>query len=799
MKRRIISIITALALCLSLCPTWAFAVEGEPDTGLCDHHPEHTGCGYVAPAEGHDCGHKHREDCYTTDEAGDEIPNCQHRHDSECGYVQADPGTPCGFVCKLCLIEDLIANLPDEVTPDNADEVRAQLDQILTLFSELTEDEQGRINLSRCYELQGALDNANAPIPLVNGDVTLTTGSKEVIFTVGECGDNCQGHTITQNVQGGVVEAAKILVESGTHDITFSRLNLSSAAVGIMPGGTMNLTLDGNNTITANSNLAGIYVPGEATLIITKESTGSLTVSGNNGAGIGGAFSAANGTSGDLNCGTVVINGGTIVAAGGGTSAGIGGGLGDYDGGNGGNITINGGTVTATGGSDANNNYGGAGIGGASGNGKTDASGCGGTLTINGGHVTLTAGAHNSTYGSAYGFGKGSRNVSNGPCELTLADASYLTLTEGTALDPKGTYTINGDPTPDMIVVPEDLIYNGKAQELDRKIYIDDTKTGSAEYFGRTFTVNASAEGWVLRDLGEVVNAGEYTAVFKKGDGEISKKFTVAQSGTQFVEDGAVKSYKDGAECSDFTASDTITVKATPTPSGKAPQKAASLTAPTAGQMAVFVGTTQVSLPADAVDGTYTMSVSAADVLAAAGGPGTGITLTARFIGNGNMADGEGTVTVNITAAAKIENDSFTTYVGESGLDAAFVKSGGNNGATITLLKDVERTEYLSIGINCILDLGGHTITCTGGTAVSTFGQANVTIQGAGEVVSASGTALDVGGNVTLKGGTFTSGGSQSAGVNVNDGDPSQITLEWWERFCFGMMGLEKRMGWGGT
>lgn len=35
MKRRILSIVTALALCLSLCPTRAFAVEGEiiPDDG----------------------------------------------------------------------------------------------------------------------------------------------------------------------------------------------------------------------------------------------------------------------------------------------------------------------------------------------------------------------------------------------------------------------------------------------------------------------------------------------------------------------------------------------------------------------------------------------------------------------------------------------------------------------------------------------------------------------------------------------------------------------------------------------
>ncbi len=51
MKRRILSIITALALCLSLCPTWALAAEADP--ALCKHHPEHTeDCGYIAPSEG---------------------------------------------------------------------------------------------------------------------------------------------------------------------------------------------------------------------------------------------------------------------------------------------------------------------------------------------------------------------------------------------------------------------------------------------------------------------------------------------------------------------------------------------------------------------------------------------------------------------------------------------------------------------------------------------------------------------------------------------------------------------------
>lgn len=36
-------------------------------------------------------------------------------------------------------------------------------------------------------------------------------------------------------------------------------------------------------------------------------------------------------------------------------------------------------------------------------------------------------------------------------------------------------------------------------------------------------------------------------------------------------------------------------------------------------------------------------------------------------------------------------------------------------------------------------------------------------------------------------------------GLCPSDADPSQITLEWWERFCFGMLDLAKRCGWAET
>lgn len=688
---------------------------------------------------------------------------CKHHqeHDADCGYIpksEDGEGSPCTYECRICPIEVLIAALPEQVTEDNADDVRAQLDHILDLYRELDEGEQEEIDLSRIYALQGALDAANAPVAAE--EVTINNATVKTL--IAEDG-GCQGHTFT-----GTAQRAMIYVESGAHNVTFSGLTISeSAKVGIAPGAAMNLTIEGTNTISATINCAGIYVPVDAALTI--DGAGSLDVSGSgDGAGIGGAVYAPDesGSDGNPNCGTVEINGGTVTATGGSTAAGIGGGI-DTEGnpGNGGNVTINSGTVTATGGRDQNGYFGGAGIGGGSGD---TAGGSGGTLTINGGHVTLTAG--NST---SYGFGQGTGSAPGGTCELTLTDASYLA--EGTTLDPNGKYTINGDPTEDMIVVPE-LVYTGEVLDTSG-IKIDDSKTGTGTYFGQTFTVNASADGWELQDLGEVVNAGEYTATFTKGDKSISKTFTVAQSGTDLTSEGKVLTYNGDTLTTTFTAGDTIKVVAAPTPTGAAPQKAAARLqdGPGMGQMALYVGDALVSSEAaDAdADGSYTMEVSAADVLLAAGGPDAEITLTAKFVGNDNMADGAGTVKVSITAAAKAELDGKVIgYYGESNLDKAFA----NDGATVTLLADVKRTNTLTIKVNCTLDLGGHNITFTGTENAWVQGSVTtMTIRGEGEIVSEQSHALVVSGSVTLEGGTFTSRAGGCAGVRISSADAQLI------------------------
>jgi len=109
--------------------------------------------------------------------------------------------------------------------------------------------------------------------------------------------------------------------------------------IDVLPGGKLTLLLDGTNTVTANSS-AGIHVPSGAGLAIDSTTSGSttsgtLTVQGNRGAGIGGANTE--------DAGTIIIAGGNITAK---STSGacIGGG---ENGGEGGHIEITGGTVTA--------------------------------------------------------------------------------------------------------------------------------------------------------------------------------------------------------------------------------------------------------------------------------------------------------------------------------------------------------------------------------------------------------------------------------------------------------------------
>ena len=134
--KRLLSLLTAAALVLSLVPAEALAAE----TGACEHHTQHdANCGYSEAVPESPCTHVHTQECYSSatqcvhahteqcysdgvlpaegeEKTADACAHvcsadtgcittaldCNHQHDETCGYAPATAGTPCGFVCETC-------------------------------------------------------------------------------------------------------------------------------------------------------------------------------------------------------------------------------------------------------------------------------------------------------------------------------------------------------------------------------------------------------------------------------------------------------------------------------------------------------------------------------------------------------------------------------------------------------------------------------------------------------------------------------------------------------------------------
>lgn len=214
--------------------------------------------------------------------------------------------------------------------------------------------------------------------------------------------------------------ANKVIVNAPDKEvnITISGLKITSSNCAFeIKAGTVNLTLEGVNTLKSGSFKAGLQVSESSTLIIKGD--GELTVTGgSSGAGIGGGYKNA--------VGSITITGGTVTANGGSNGAGIGGGASGAVG----SITITRGTVNATGGSN------GAGIGGGSNGTVSSITIQGGTVTAIGGNTTGAGiGGGNGSAGgiikitggivTATGHGAGIGGGSNG-------DGGSITITDGT-------------------------------------------------------------------------------------------------------------------------------------------------------------------------------------------------------------------------------------------------------------------------------------------------------------------------------------------------------------------------------
>ena len=223
--------------------------------------------------------------------------------------------------------------------------------------------------------------------------IDLSTVKYELIL---KNGDVVTGR-LTENVMVLVANGAKITLRDAF--IKSEKTTDNDKWAGITCLGNATIVVEGNDTVRGNiPGFPGI-MPGPTGTTLTIRGTGSLHVSGNHGAGIGGTSEGVGGsnstrTNGD--CGNIVIEGGTINATGGDYCAGIGYGKGlltdrfQYGCGN---ITIKGGTVTAKGGQMA------AGIG----SGGSGSCSCG-NITITGGTVMAIGGKLAPGIGSGMGY-----------------------------------------------------------------------------------------------------------------------------------------------------------------------------------------------------------------------------------------------------------------------------------------------------------------------------------------------------------------------------------------------------------
>ena len=468
LKKRIAALLMAGAMVCSTLPVNVLAVENSNQNvgGLCEHHTEHNAdCGYTEGIEGTPCNHEHNEDCYalvtscvhkhtedcypaesvsdnaaTPSDAEDREPtncthecsedtgcikkelDCKHEHDEACGYVPATEGTPCGFVCGECSVEDE----PETATPSNAaqlsaGDVQKLIDALPTTdkLTTMTKDEQNAVyaDLQAAYEAYEALTEDEQALltgtevfeslfHFFNGMVNLL--AENGVSYLDENGDEQTADNVT------VVDGSTTAWSDGWYvvnrNVTIDSRVTVRGEVHLILADNASLTVDGGINVAEGKSFS-VYAQSVG------EKMGTLTATGENGAGIGGGSWE--------NAGTITINGGSVTATGGYNQAGIGGG----DQGFGGTVTISGGNVTATGGQEA------AGIG-------SGFEGSGGNITIHGGSITATGG------GPAAGIGSGSSgsydNITINGGNVTATGGQEAAGIGSVANGSYGNITING-------------------------------------------------------------------------------------------------------------------------------------------------------------------------------------------------------------------------------------------------------------------------------------------------------------------------------------------------------------------
>lgn len=315
--------------------------------------------------------------------------------------------------------------------------------------------------------------------------------------------------------EDGNIARKRIVIDGTTVNLTIRDVNIdrnawyaTTAAIELINGAKLNLTLEGDNVLKGSIGGAGIGVGEDCTLTITAQSTGTLTAVGGSYYG-GAAGIGANGTGAYAGkpreviqkFGTIIIEGGTVNAEGGtysyrGVLETSGAGIGGSGYGSEGTIIISGGVVNAVGGTGA------AGIGG----------GCAGhvdKIEITGGKVTATAvvdGTNSTIQGAAIGSGYNGNSKEALPCgEISITGGEITAdgnIGYGTGDNEYngGSIRIGGEAKLDVTGTispkdPEGVAYTLQLTVYDLKLVGNQNIPGTAELKNQKKTTTCTVAG----------------------------------------------------------------------------------------------------------------------------------------------------------------------------------------------------------------------------------------------------------------------------------------------------------------
>lgn len=306
MKKRLFAAIVSLCMIVSMLPTMAFAEAGVQDSGivtsasgLCEHHTQHDeSCSYTEGTAEIPCSHEHDESCggLTDPEA------CNHSHDEACGYVPATEGTPCTFVCEVCNPQDSgNPATPSDAQPEECtcetlcteEEVNADCPVCSAEGAELDKVCVGVAPMLPATALAAA---EGAPNNLYVGNQNVKSGEATTFWTTDKSTGGLteyEGNDDNWNVKYDP-STVTLTLKNAAIEGEYDDVNISGAGIYAASSSgpvSLNIVLEEENKVSGWNGI-NVSSGGDASLNIS--GSGSLTVSGLSGNGIGIFMSSQN-------------------------------------------------------------------------------------------------------------------------------------------------------------------------------------------------------------------------------------------------------------------------------------------------------------------------------------------------------------------------------------------------------------------------------------------------------------------------------------------------------------------------